>query len=186
MSDGPHKSLPMRRPWRDLSERAAKAAFSPDQVGEALPRALKREFTDAPIKAVRDILGGGPQSSLFPSERLQQLEALRSSTYGSAAANSLIDCAIDVVREGRTGEAATTAAIANALDEQTRSAFRSVEEHYQRKAGSRDATFVRNRLNAAREGCDYGSLAAELASDSSPRAGRALPKKSDVDEGPAL
>jgi hypothetical protein len=90
------------------------------------------------------------------------------------------------VREGKTGEAATTAALVNALDEQTRSAFRSVEEHYQREAGSRDATFVRKRLNAAREGCDYGALAAELASDPSPHASRALPKKTDVDEGPPL
>lgn len=186
MSDGPHKSLPMRRPWRDLSERAAKAAFSPDQVREALPHALKQEFLGAPVKAVQDILGGGPQSSLFPAERVRQLEALRQATYGSPAAKNLIDCAVEAVNEGRTGEVATNSAIANALDEYTRSAFRSVEEHYQREAGSRDAGFVRDRLTAARRSCDYDALAAEIASGSRPRAGAALPKQSDIDDGPPL
>jgi hypothetical protein len=176
----------MRRPWRDLSERAAKAAFSPDQVREALPHALKQEFMDAPVKAVRDILDGGPQSSLFPAERVQQLEALRRSTFGSAAAKNLIDCAVEAVNEGRTGEAATTSAVANALDEYTRSAFRSVEEHYQREAGPRDAGFVRDRLTAARVSCDYNALATEIASGASPRGGAALPKKSDIDDGPPL
>jgi hypothetical protein len=44
MSDGPHRSLPMRNHWRNLAERAAKAVFSPQEVSEALPYALHRDI----------------------------------------------------------------------------------------------------------------------------------------------
>lgn len=92
MSDGPHRSLPMRPHWKDLAQRAAKGAFSPDQVCEALPYALKRDILEAPITAIRDIMNRG---SLFPEMLVEQLEGLRQSCRGSAAANLLIDCAVE-------------------------------------------------------------------------------------------
>jgi hypothetical protein len=99
MSDGPHRSLPMRPHWRHLAQRAAQGAFPPDQVCEALPYALKRDILEAPIKGVRDIMSG---DSLLPELRVEQLEALRESCRGSAPANLLIDCAVDAVRNGLT------------------------------------------------------------------------------------
>src|SRR5688500_15135797 len=111
MSDGPHKSLPMRRHWRDFAERAANRACAMDEVGEAVVPALKREFAEAPIKNVRDALGGGDTASLFQEDRIAQLEALRDKFRGSAAAKTLIDCAVEAAAGGLTGEAATSAAI---------------------------------------------------------------------------
>src|SRR5260370_33778898 len=35
MSDGPHKSLPMRNGWRKLAERAANSNFGPSEISEA-------------------------------------------------------------------------------------------------------------------------------------------------------
>ncbi len=35
MSDGPHKSLPMRNGWRKLAERAANSNFAPTEISEA-------------------------------------------------------------------------------------------------------------------------------------------------------
>ncbi len=63
MSDGPHRSLPLRPHWKTLARRAAKAAHSPDEVAEALPFALKRELLQAPLNQIREVLNG---STLFP------------------------------------------------------------------------------------------------------------------------
>ena len=62
----------MRPHWKDLAQRAAKSAFAPKEVCEALPYALKRDILEAPIKQIRDIMVGG---SLFPELRIEQLEA---------------------------------------------------------------------------------------------------------------
>ena len=185
MSDGPHRSLPMRRHWKDLAERAAKAAFSSDQVAEGLPYALKKDILSAPIAEVRDILGGG---TLFPDMTIERLELLRQGQYGSAATHQLIDCAIEAVAVGMSGDTATEAALANALEGAARDHIRGIEEHYQREATSRSAGFVRVRLDGARQQFDCGGLARELLSFSKLPSQRSvtLPRQSGIDEGPPL
>ena len=165
MSDGPHRSLPMRRHWKDFAERSAKAAFSPDQVSEALPHALKKEILGTPIKEVRDIMGG---NSLFPEMRIERLEALRQDYRGSAAATHLIDCAIEATARGLIGEDGTHAAIKNAIEDTARDALRGIEEHYQREAGSRSAGYVRTRLEAARQQLDCNALTSEFLASGKP------------------
>lgn len=185
MSDGPHRSLPMRSHWKDVAQRAAQAAFSPEQVCEALPYALKRDILEAPIKAVRDIMNG---DSLFPQLRIEQLEGLRDSCRGSAQGNALVDCAVEAVRDGLTGDAATEMALRNTLEDGTRCAVRSIEEHYEREASSCSAGFLRERLDAARQKLDCAAVARELLSPERPPAKRSitLPRRTGVDEGPTL
>jgi hypothetical protein len=185
MSDGPHRSLPMRRHWKDFAERSAKAAFSPDQVSEALPHALKKEILEAPIKEIRDIMGG---DSLFPEMRIERLDALRQAHRGSAAATHVIDCAVEATARGLLGEAGTHAAVKNAIEDTTRDALRGIEEHYQREASSRSAGYVRTRLDAARQQLDCDALTRELLAPgklTSPRS-VTLPRHTGVDEGPSL
>lgn len=187
MSDGPHRSLPMRRHWKDLAERAEKAAFSADQVCEAVPYALKKDFAESPLEAVRNVLCGDGQGLLFPSDRTAQLEALRAECRGSAGGNTLIDCAVEAIANGLTGDTACKSALENALQDHTRNSFRSVEEHYQREASARSTGYVRERLDAARRKCDFGALASELVSPEKPSKARARPpKRSGIDEGPQL
>jgi hypothetical protein len=177
----------MRRHWKDLAERAAKAAFSPDQVCEALPYALKRDIMTAPLEAVRDILDGGQQGSLFPEQRIEQLEAVRQDCRGSAAGNVLIDCAIEAVTSGLTGEQAFKLTLENAFEDNARSALRGIEEHYQREASDRSARYVRDRLAEARRQCDFSALAGDLmVSGKPPRGAVPLPRHSGIDEGPRL
>ncbi len=185
MSDGPHRSLPMRPHWRTVAQRAAQGAFAPEQVREALPYALKRDVLEAPIKAVRQSMYA---DSLFPELRIEQLEVLRASCRGSAPANLVIDCAVEAVRNGLTGDAGTHAALQNALEDITRSACRGIEEHHQREASSRSAGLVRARLDAARRHLDCGAIAHELLSPETPPTRRSirLPRHKGVDEGPAL
>ncbi len=185
MSDGPHRSLPMRPHWKDLAQRAAKGAFSPDQVCEALPYALKRDILEAPITAIRDIMNRG---SLFPEMLVEQLEGLRQSCRGSATANLLIDCAVEAAASGLKGDASTESALRSALEDTTRNALRGIEEHYRREASAHSSGYVRGRLDAARRQLDCGALARELLSAEIPPARRSivLPRLSGVDDGPSL
>jgi hypothetical protein len=188
MSDGPHKSLPMQRHWRQFAERAGNSACPMEEVGEALTPALKREFAAAPVDDVRDILGAGSkQASLFVQERITQLEALRGKNPGSAVAKTLIDCAVEAVAGGQMGESAMSSALEDALESRTRECFRSVEEHYQREGSGREAAFMRERLNVAKGSCDYKGIASDLNAGGKPSAGPAkLRKRSGIDEGPPL
>ena len=187
MSDGPHKSLPMRRHWKDLSERASKPAWSADEVCEALPLALKRDFfAEAPLENVRDILGGGKQASLFSDDRLLQLEAARQ-TCPSVVGSILINCAIEAAASGLSGDAAYQSALKNALEECTRGASRSMEEHWQRESSARNARFLRDRLDAARRKTNFSDLAADIATQGRQRAAALqLPKHVGIDQGPAF
>lgn len=187
MSDGPHKSLPMRRYWKTVAERAATEAYSIDQVCEALPYALNKDLREAPLDVIRDILGGGEQAPLFFEESIRQLETLRIDCRGSAISNTLLDCAVQVASTGGTGDNAYLSVLENALAGYTDGVFRSIEEHYLRKAGSRDANFVRNRLDNARNGCDFSGLAAELMNvGAKQRTSYSLPRHVGIDDGPVL
>lgn len=188
MSDGPHKSLPMQRHWRQFAERAGNPACPMAEVREALAPALKREFAGAPVDDVRDILGAGSkQASLFPQERITQLEALRAKYPGSAPAKALIDCAVESASGGQIGESVVASVLESALESRTRDCFRSVQEHYYREGSGRKAAFMRERLNSAKGSCDYKGIASDLsAGGKQPAASAKLQKRSGIDDGPPL
>lgn len=186
MSDGPHRSLPMRRHWKDLAERAAKAAYSADEVREALPFALQEDMREAPLATIRNILSGD-QGSLFVNNEIELLEAARQASPRSAASNVVIDCAIQAIREGLTGEAAYRFMLENACEAQLRSQFRSVEEHYHREASAHSARYVRDRLDTSRQQCDFKAIASDLMSgEHSPRRTTLLARHTGIDQGPHL
>ncbi|MBJ6126887.1 hypothetical protein [Microvirga splendida] len=185
MSDGPHKSLPLRPHWRTYAQRAAIAAYAADDVREALTFALKRDILQAPLRTIRDIMGS---DTLFPSIRIEKLEALRSRHPGSAPAQLAIDCAVAAAGRGLSGDAGTYVAVSMALEDTGRSAMRSIEEHYQREAHPRSSRYVRERQQAARQQFDCGALAREILSSDRPPQRRSvnLPVRKDVDDGPPL
>ncbi|MBS9718512.1 hypothetical protein ACFFUT_09215 [Pseudohalocynthiibacter aestuariivivens] len=187
MSDGPHRSLPMRNYWKRLAERADKAAYSVYEVSEALPVALRQEFREAPVEQLKKALGADDQGALFSLQNPQELDALRTECPGSAAGNALIDCAKEAVASGLTGEEACERAVESALDECSRSAFRGIEEHYYREAPDHRAQFVRSRMDEARRQCDLNALAKTML-NTPPKGnlGRNLSKHDGLDEGPEL
>jgi hypothetical protein len=115
MSDGPHKSLPLRSYWKNFAERAAKGAYSIEEASEALHVALKKDLREAPLAIVRGILIGDEQESLFGDENLERLEILRQTSPGSSMANMVIDCAIEAIYQGLTGDNAYRCALENAV-----------------------------------------------------------------------
>ncbi len=186
MSDGPHRSLPMRQHWKHVAERAATPAYGPEEIAEAFPIALKKDFREAPVSTIRDILGAGEQNPLFNDNRAKQLEAVRRVCRGSTAGNTLIDCAIEATENGLTGEAALRSALEGALDAHARSGCHQIEEHYRREE-PRSTADVRDRLAAARNLCPRSELASELiAGKNDGGDGLRLEKRTGIDEGPSL
>lgn len=185
MSDGPHRSLPMRRHWKDLAERAETPAFSTGDMDEALRVALKKEFSEAPLSAIREILGGGDQGSLFQVDCAGQLDEARQACWGSVAGNILIDCAIEANANGVTGDAAFQGALQNALEAHAWSGCHQIEEHHHRKE-PHSAPNASKRLRGARDRCSFGALASELMPNKQPVNDTRLRKHTGVDEGPPL
>jgi len=165
MSDGPHRSLPMRRHWKDTAERAARPVHSSAEVCNALTHALKRDILEAPIEKMRDIL----------NSRKPDLFHILS-----------IDCAIEAVQGGLKGQAAVESTLRNALEETMRSAFRGMNDHYQREATPKETHNLRARLDAARHKLDCGAVANELLSPTKPPSPRSLKllRHTGLDEGP--
>lgn len=183
MSDGPHRSLPLRPHWRKLAERAATPAYSLSDVAEAFPFALKKDFSKDSLRQVREILSGG---NLFQQDCEGQLEAARSDCRGSAADNLLIDHAIQANISGLAGDSAFLSALEKALFVYSWKISLQIEEHYLRKQ-SPDIVNVRERLKAGRLQCSHGALAAEMTSGNTRRiSSYRLPKHTGIDEGPPL
>lgn len=186
MSDGPHRSLPLRRHWKKFAERAAVRSYSLDEVAAVLPGALTNDFKEAPLNQIRDILLGDSQRSLFPRNCADQLEELRGTCRGSTVGNMLIDCAIEANAIGLTGDTAINAAAKNASEAYARGIMRQIEEHYRRKQPGSELN-VRNRMSAACEQVSFASFASEIMSGKSDSAGKyRLMKHTGIDEGPRL
>lgn len=186
MSDGPHKSLPLKRHWKELAKRAATAAYSPSEVLEALVPAVQRDFGDTPLEQIKEILAGSMQLSFFVEERIAQLEAVRSAHRGCVAADTLIDCAINAVELNLTGDTAYKTALKNAMHDHVLGYCHSIEEHYIREDES-NAVNVRERLRAACASCSFEDITDKLMVNSRPsRSELLLPKRDGADDGPPL
>lgn len=185
MSDGPHRSLPMQQHWRGVAEQAYRPAFSVTQVSESLTYAQMRELADAPIAKVREAVC---RESLFKYDVgsvVAEVEATREYCRGSSSGNSLIDNIVVALMEGLSGEDACRKAIEGTIEDQTRSACRSIEEHYLRKAGGENAAFIRGRMEEAQQECKLAEVAERLLQGDRPSSIRPV-KQTGTDEGPPL
>lgn len=190
MSDGPHRSLPLKKHWRDAAERAAKPAYSASDVTDAFTRAVAMELADTPVEPLRRILGSASEGTLFAGDAdalLDQLDMARALCRGSAAGNALIDGAVQAIREGAEGDTALEHAAEYCALKVAQSHNRSIEEHYQRKAGDRSARHVRNRLDEATTLSDVAAIARSRV-NTPPRTPRPpkLERRTGLDQGPPL
>ena len=148
MSDGPHRSLPMRRGWKRVAECGDNYAFAPEEVSEAIIPALEQDcraempsqFLDAAWSIFCD-----QESSLFNVQIGPQLDALRQ-TAGSGIGRVVLEHAILVAERGSTGINGLIEAMTNALTDRAARGARQVEEHYYRKSSSPRAQRVRARI----------------------------------------
>lgn len=186
MSDGPHRSLPMGRRWKKLAECLDNASFSADDLCERRDSAIlgefKREVPDNVMSVLRDILCSSDQGSLFgPSG--DEIENLRIHTSGSSVCNLLLDCAIDAVNSGASGEAALAAACHETANEILDRHGRGMAEHYQRETGAKRASHFQMRMKSVQDGRSMDALVNRIAQGGRAMAIRALTRHTGLEDG---
>src|SRR5260370_10488150 len=138
MSDGPHRSLQMRRAWKELAKRADQGTYDSQQVSEAVPHALvgdwKNEVSAALIMALKSVFSGQDNSLRVREIALDQLEAAKPLAAGSVFGGNVVAWSIQLVHEGRMETNALYEAVGFAANERGFSGARQVEEHHLRES----------------------------------------------------
>lgn len=189
MSDGPHKSLNMRRPWKRVAEVADNDAFSPEEVQDALVAAFEKDWReDVPssVSAAICEIFEERQSVLFRDEKIAQLEALRPKAAGQVLAQELIDCAIHKIIIGTPSAELAIEASADALSIWGARHARQIEEHYFRKSTEQRAEHVRARTEQAISGVPRASLARQFLKLGPLSTPRGPSKQTGLDDGVQL
>ncbi len=184
MSDGPHRSLPMRLGWKHVAERGDKRAFTADEISHAIVPALAQDcraemqpgLIDRVYKAFRD-----HETSLFKDGISKQLDGLRD-IAGSGIGRMVLDHAMLVAERGVTGRTGLEQALKNALADRAAKGARQVEEHYCRESSSPRAQKVRERIEEGIRGADIGGLVRQIIDADSPSPRQPL-RQEGLDDG---
>lgn len=189
MSDGPHRSLPMGRRWKKLAECLDNASFSASEVCERRDSAILGEFTrevsDTLMSGLRDILCSSDQGSLFaPSADV--IEGLRMHTDGSSVGNLLLDCAVDAVNSGLSGDFALAAACGETVNEILNRHARGMAEHYQRNTGARRASHFQTRVVSLQDSHSIDGVVGRIVQGGRAMVVRAPTRHTSLDAGVSL
>lgn len=186
MSDGPHRSLKMRRGWKQLAERADNRAYAPEEIRDAVIPVLARDWRadvpDALAGRVCEILSG-LQDTLFREQKIAQLEALQPMAAGHGLGGLFIDYAIQAVSEGRSDGDVAVETGAAALRSWAARGARQVEEHYCRKSTLRRGNNVRLRIEEGIGSASLKDLVRQLLKLGPQSAPRTPPRQTGLDDG---
>lgn len=186
MSDGPFACIRMRKPWRDLLEKADNRNFGHDDLVRDLRSCVQGDWglDIAPSHAAKvfKIIRDAGQASLFGNESVDQLRGLINEAE-SAMARLLTECAMQSIRDGHVGEEGVEETANNMLTEWLGWQHRGVEEHCVNKNVDRArALDVRGRLNKAAREALLG-LGRELCGLDAPAEKGISRKQSGLDDG---
>lgn len=189
MSDGPHRSLPLRHAWKQLAKRADRWAFENQDVVDAVCSALERDCAlELPREFMRQLDSAcaeeGP--SLFARSLPDDLDELRRAAAGRGTlGNAIADFATQALLDGLSGADAVRQALRDALTDRLLRNARQIEEHYHREASSRRGSDIRARLERAIAATPVNVLAERLTLR--PPSPKAVPPKRDgLDDGVGL
>lgn len=188
MSDGPHRSLPMRRPWKTVAECADNAAFEVEEIRDViLPalendcrREIRRDFLDNFCGLCAD-----QEAMLFKSDMRPRLEGLRR-TANVGLERQVLDHAIHAAAKGSNGQGVAEKALEQALKDRGASGIKQVEEHYLRKSSAKRAHNVRNRMEQAVSGAGIDRVARSLLNGKPKDAAPKPSKRQGLDDGVKL
>lgn len=150
MSDGPHRSLPLRRGWKRTAQRADTPSYEAAEVRLAASGALEEdwrsEVPEACLRRLGEICVDQRQLSLLGDSRSAELAAERRALDGRGTLGGiLVDCIQAALAEGKSGDEALRDAAENALGDRLQRSARQIEEHYLRHPRARDFN-MRQRL----------------------------------------
>lgn len=189
MSDGPHRSLPLRPRWKRVAECADKDVFSEDTARQWLDAAIHADFSaevsDQLIKGLRAIFCDSDQASFLPVP-CDDVENLRLLTNGTPLASLVVDCAVAVASAGQVGEAALDVALTDAVQELVERNRRGMEEHYRRESGPRRSGHFKDRINSIQNGHSASAVVSQIMSGAKARVTRRPPKQSGIEDGVPL
>jgi hypothetical protein len=189
MSDGPHRSLQMRRAWKELAKRGDQRTYDSDQVAEAATHALasdfKNEVSATLVSALKNVFTRRDNSLGLPEIALQQLDEAKALAAGSVFGMNAVAWSIQLVHENRVDKDALYEAVGLAAKERGFANTRSVEEHYLRQSNQRRADGVSARLQSAISALSEGKLGSMLV-DPPPTAARGPRKRTDLNDGVPL
>lgn len=138
MSDGPYKSLPMSKSWKDVAERAHKASFSNEEREESMCVALRKDvLRDAGkeyLNAIGNILVDQEQGSLLADQAGVEIENINDRFSQSPLRDAISANIQAALYSGKTGEDALADGVSQTIQEYGRGRNRQVEEHYKRDA----------------------------------------------------
>ena len=188
MSDGPHRSLPMRAGWKRAAEWASRPVYSGAEVTEAICRAVEQdwraEIPDACVRKLSEVLGDR-QLSLLNDSRAAQFAAIRRSLKGSGSLGGvLLDCAEEAAASGKFGDDALRKAVENALSDRMLRSARQVEEHCHRNSTARGLN-IRDRLAESITGASLDSVVNRVLRVGD-RSAERLKKQQGLDDGVPL
>lgn len=189
MSDGPHKSLNMRRGWKKVAESADNDACSPSEIAEWVPAALKEDWgEEVPSDLLRRLrqVFVEHQASLFFDNVPEAIEGLRNEAAGAPFAGALLDHAIETADSDHLGYSGFVQAVNDALLNRALNCVRQIEEHYFRETDPKRAKDIRTRVEGAVGRVEIEQLARDLAEADGAPPIDAPKKKSDIDEGVQL
>lgn len=189
MSDGPHRSLPLRPGWRRVAETADNKASTPDEIAERVPAALNEDWNqEVPRRLVtgtRKILTD-TQGTLFATDKMEQLQALRPDCAGAPLGAVLLDHAVEVAAAGMNGPEAMVKAVEGALIDRAANSCRQVEEHYYRETSLQRSGNVRKRIEDGIRQAPINALAHSLSGYSAGPGVMRPKKRPGLDEGVEL
>jgi len=187
MSDGPHRTLPMRKGWKHLVKRAYRDASSDDDVLEALPQALhddcREEIPDELLSTLESALGQQKQAHLFEDDLTTSLDDLRGLASGYPLAQSLLDCTIDAADQSSRADLKLVDILARTLAERAVRGARQAEEHYKKEANPARAAGMRSRLDRAISQTSFSNIAAGILGN---KVAQALKHHDGLDDGVPL
>jgi hypothetical protein len=188
MSDGPHRSLKMKGPWRALAERADNPSFDQRSVDEQLSYALAAECKEVPrelLTALSRCFGGGEQGLLIPPS-VESIDRLRTMSAGCPLGGLILDYAEQAAAEGRCGTSALETILSSSLEERTQRGIKQMEEHYRRESTDRRAERLYERLGHSCDGTAIRDLARQLLVNSRPVRVERPQKLRGLNEGASL
>jgi len=187
MSDGPHRSLPMRRCWQHVAQRADNGNFGTGDITAALVPALEHDCRDEMstqfIDRVRTIIEE-QQDLLIKDDVGARIEDLRGEA-GIGIGRVFLDNIAQISASDVPDLIALVNAMRDALTDRAARRSRQTEEHYYRKSTATRATNVRERFDAGIAGAALEGLARQVLKLDD--RGPARPLKHDgLDDGVAL
>jgi hypothetical protein len=184
MSDGPHRSMPMRPWWKQAALRADKSAFDVSECTDAIEVALEREFAEelrpSFLKVLKD---AHEEPGLFSPPESIHLQKLSPET---PLEQRVLDNITVLSLDEMANPDAFITAVANAMRNEAPRFNKQIEEHYRRKSDAGHARRERERLDEATARADVEGLARRLLRTDGPRTVPALKKKTGLDDGVSL